>query len=62
MILDYEKGPFYRYSSSTNKKMLYRLMQNGSFCVGAELEKDRYKGVEMRQRNSLQFTFKSGFR
>ena len=31
--------------------MLCRLMQNKLFIIGAELEKDRRKGIEMRELN-----------
>ena len=51
MALDYEKRSVYRSSSPIRQKILCHLMQNKLSSVGAELEIDRCKDVEVRELN-----------
>ena len=52
MTLSYKKVPFYRYFSLDYQKMLQNLVQNKLLSIDPKLEKDRFKGPEMRELNS----------
>ena len=54
MTLSHKKVPFYRDFSSDNQKLLCHLMQNQLLSIDAELEKDRFKCLEMRELNDTE--------
>ena len=50
MTLSYQKVPFYRhFTGRLSKCVLCHLMQSKLLSIGAETEKDRFKGLETRE-------------
>ena len=54
MTLSHKKVPFYRDFSPGYQKLLCHLMQNQLLSIDAELEKDRFKCLEMRELNDTE--------